>query len=69
MFETFEHFLYTAYAGDTTFFVNSQTSVIEILKVLTIFQKISGLKPNKSKCEMCSERGKSGTLQQCNAST
>ena len=48
-----EHdFLYTAYADDTTFFVKSQTSVIEILKVFDKFSKISGLKPNKSKCEI-----------------
>ena len=36
----FEHgFLYNAYADDTTFFVKNQTSVIQILKVLTMFQK------------------------------
>ena len=44
--------MYTAYADDTTFFVKSQTSVIEILKVFDKFSKISGLKPNKSKCEI-----------------
>ena len=45
-------FLYTAYADDTTFFVKNQTSVIEILKVFDNFSKISGLKSNKSKCEI-----------------
>ena len=58
---TFGHdFLYAAYDNDTTFFVKNRTSVIEILKVfnnifkknLTIFLTISGLKPNKPKCEI-----------------
>ena len=53
----FEHdFLYPACADDTTFFVKNQRSAIEILKVLDNFSKISGLKPNKSKCEIA-EKG------------
>ena len=49
----FDHdFLYTAYAYDTTFFVKKQTFAIEILKVFDNFSKVSGLKPNKSKCEI-----------------
>ena len=44
--------MYTAYANNTTFFVKNQTSVTEILKVFDNFSKISGLKPNKSKCEI-----------------
>ena len=49
----FEHdFLYTAYADDTIFFVKNQTSVIEILKIFDKFSQTSGLKPNKSKCEI-----------------
>ena len=45
----FEHgFLHTAYANDNTFFVKNQISVIEILKVLDNFSKISGLKLNMS---------------------
>ena len=41
-------FLYTAYAGDTTFFLKDEKSVIELVKTFDIFLKISGLKPNKS---------------------
>ena len=49
----FEHgFLYTVYANDTTLFIKNQTSVIEILKVFDQISNISGLKPNKSKCEI-----------------
>ena len=49
----FEHgFLYTAYANDTTLFIKDQTSVIEILKVFDQISNISGLNPNKSKCEI-----------------
>ena len=49
----FEHdFLYTAYTDDTTLFAKNQTSVIEILKIFDNFSKISGLNPNKSKCEI-----------------
>ena len=35
-----------------TFFVKNKTSVIQILKVFNNFSKISGLKSNKSKCEI-----------------
>ena len=45
-------FLYTAYANDTTLFIKNQTSVIEIVKVFNQISNISGLKPNKSKCEI-----------------
>ena len=45
-------FLYTGYADGTTFFVKNQTSVIEILEDFDKFSKISGVKPNKSKCEI-----------------
>ena len=49
----FEHdFLYNPHTDDTTFFVNNQTSVIEILKVYGNFPKISDLEPNKSKHEI-----------------
>ena len=42
----------TGYADNTTFFVKNQTSAIEVLKVFDNFSKISGLKLNKSKCEI-----------------
>ena len=45
-------FLYTAYADDRTFFNRNKNSVIELLNVFDIFSVVSGLKPNKSKCEI-----------------
>ena len=51
--EIFNHkFLYTAYADDTTFFFKNEKSIIEIINLLTNFSEFSGLKPNKSKCEI-----------------
>ena len=49
----FNHiFLYTAYADDTTFFLKDKESLIEVMKTFDIFSSFSGLKPNKSKCEV-----------------
>ena len=49
----FNHtFLYTAYADDTTFVLSNQQSVTEVIKVFEQFSLFSGLKPNKSKCEV-----------------
>ena len=49
----FNHtFLYTAYADDTTFFLSNQQSLTEVIKVFEQFSLFSGLKPNKSKCEV-----------------
>ena len=45
-------FLYTPYAEDTTFFLTDTKSVIELMNIFDAFSKFSGLKPNKSKCEM-----------------
>ena len=45
-------FLYTGYADDNTFFLKDTRSVIELMNILDIFSKFSGLKPNKSKCEI-----------------
>ena len=46
----FKHgFSYTAYADDTTFFLKDGNSVI---KLMSEFSKFSGLKPNKTKCEV-----------------
>ena len=45
-------FLYTAYADDTTFFVKNKKSIAEIINILNKFSCFSGLKPNKSKCEI-----------------
>ena len=49
----FDHtFLYTAYADDTTFFLEDKESVKKVMKVFDTFSINSGLKPNKSKCEI-----------------
>ena len=45
-------FLYTAYAEGTTFFLKDTKSVIELMNIFDTFSKFSGLKPNKSKCEI-----------------
>ena len=42
-------FLYTAYADDTTFFLSNENTVIQIFQHFSFF---SGLKQNKSKCEI-----------------
>ena len=49
----FNHnYLYTAYADDTTFFLNDQKSIRELMKTFKLFSKFSGLKPNILKCEV-----------------
>ena len=49
----FDHtFLYTAYADDTTFFLKDKESVKKVMNVFDTFSIYSGLKPNKSKCEI-----------------
>ena len=48
-----DFYLLTAYADDTTFFVQDIESIKEIMKVFDIFSKYSGLKLNVSKCEIC----------------
>ena len=45
-------FLYTAYADETTFFLKDEKSVMELMKTFNIFSTFSGLKLNKSKCEI-----------------
>ena len=46
-------FLLSAYADDTTFFVEDIDSVNIILEIFSTFSEFSGLKLNKSKCEIC----------------
>ena len=49
----FKHkFLYTGYADDTTFFLKDRNSLIELMNELNTFSNFSGLKPNKTKCEI-----------------
>ena len=45
-------FLYSAYADDTTFFVSDEDSAKEVMNAFDKFSLISGLKPNKTKCEI-----------------
>ena len=45
-------FLYTAYADDTTFFLKDKESANKGMNVFDTFSIHSGLKPNKSKCEI-----------------
>jgi len=45
-------FLYSAYADDTTFFLKDEKSVIEIVNTFEYFSQFSGLKINKTKCEV-----------------
>ena len=47
-------FLCTAYADDTTFFLSYKNSVMEVIQIFEYFSIFSGLKPNKSKCEIAS---------------
>ena len=49
----FDHdFLYTAYADDTTFFLNDLISANNVLANLNLFSIVSGLKPNLDKSEI-----------------
>ena len=50
----FDHLvLCTAYADDTTFFLENKESIEELVKTFTLFSSFSGLKPNISKSEIC----------------
>ena len=52
-FEIFQRkFIFTAYADDTTFFLKNTESVKNLLEIFKHFSQFSGLKPNKSKCEI-----------------
>ena len=57
----FDHeFLYTAYADDTTFFLTDEKSVKEVMKTFDCFSLFSGLKINRSKCEIAGIGTKKG---------
>ena len=43
-----------AYGDDSTFFLRDRKSVIELMNELNAFPNFSGLKPNKTKCEIAS---------------
>ena len=62
----FNHeYLYTAYADDTTFFLNNQTSVKNVLNDIETFSNFSGLRPNLDKCEIAGI----GVLKKCKCGT
>ena len=46
-------FLYTAYADDTTLFLENKESIDKLTKTFTLFSSFSGLKPNISKRKIC----------------
>ena len=48
-----EKFLLSAYADDTTFFVQDLASITLILHIFDVFSIFSGFKLNISKCEVC----------------
>ena len=51
--EIFKHtYLYSAYAGDTTFFLKDEKSIKELLNTFATFSKYSRLKPNHEKCKI-----------------
>ena len=50
----------TAYADDTSFFVEDKDSCLHIINVFEKFSKFSGLKTNATKCEICGIGGRSG---------
>ena len=51
--EIFEYCcLYTAYAGDTAFFLKDENSIVHLSEKLKLFSDFSGLKLNNTKCEV-----------------
>ena len=50
----------TAYADDTTFFLQNKKSIEFLMESFKIFSKFSGLKPNTSKCEISGIGAKRG---------
>ena len=51
--DIFKHtYLYSAYAGDTTFFLKDEKSIKELLNTFATFSKYSRLKPNHEKCKI-----------------
>ena len=56
-------YLLSSYADDTTFFLKNKESAIEILNTFKIFSIYSGLKINKTKCELAGIGAKNGVLE------
>ena len=47
-----QEFLYTTYADEITFFLKERKSIVELINELNTFLNFSGLKLNKTKCEI-----------------
>ena len=60
----FNHvFLYTAFADDSTFFLNDLLSVKNLIDTFKVFSLFSGLKANFSKCEIAGLGSLKGVLE------
>ena len=60
----FNHtFLYTAFADDSTFFLNDLLSVKNLIDTFRVFSLFSGLKANFSKCETAGLGSLKGVLE------
>ena len=60
----FNHtFLYTAFAYDSTFFLNDLLSVKNLIDTFKVFSLFSGLKANFSKCEIAGLGSLKGVLE------
>ena len=57
----FEHvYLYTAYADDSTFFLENSDSIKQLVETFKLFGTYSGLTPNFTKCEIAGIGSKKG---------
>lgn len=54
------NYLLTAYADEATFILKNTDSIYEILNTFDIFSEFSGLKINRSKCEIAGIGVKNG---------
>ena len=45
-------FIHSAYADDTTFFLEGENYIVHLSKRFDLFYDFSGLKPNTTKCEI-----------------
>ena len=60
----FNHaFLYTAFADDSTFFLDDLLSVKNLIDTFTVFSLFSGLEANFSKCEIAGLGSLKGVLE------
>ena len=62
-------FLYTAFANDSTFFLNDFLSVKNLIDTFKVFSLLSGLKANFRKCEIAGLGSLKGVLKPINLTT